>query len=215
MIVLFTDFGLHGPYAGQMKAVLAQMAPGIAVIDLFADAPVGNPKPSAYLLAAYAPWFPAGTVFLCVVDPGVGGTRPAIILEIDDRWYVGPGNGLFELVQRRAGKAQRFDITWKPERLSSSFHGRDLFAPVAAMLARGERPPGEPRKNNVDRRPKWTDDLAEIVYVDHFGNAMTASAQPCCRKAQDLPPQVRCWSAQTPSAIYCRAGPSGTRTRTG
>ena len=173
MIVLFTDFGLHGPYTGQMKAVLAQMAPGIAVIDLFADAPVGNPKPSAYLLAAYAPWFPAGTVFLCVVDPGVGGTRPAIILEIDDRWYVGPGNGLFELVQRRAGKAQCFDITWKPERLSSSFHGRDLFAPVAAMLARGERPPGEPRKNNVDRRPKWTDDLAEIVYVDHFGNAMT------------------------------------------
>ena len=173
MIVLFTDFGLHGPYTGQMKAVLAQMAPAIAVIDLFADAPVGNPKPSAYLLAAYAPWFPAGTVFLCVVDPGVGGTRPAIILEIDDRWYVGPGNGLFELVQRRAGKAQCFDITWKPERLSSSFHGRDLFAPVAAMLARGERPPGEPRKNNVDRRPKWTDDLAEIVYVDHFGNAMT------------------------------------------
>ena len=173
MIVLFTDFGLHGPYAGQMKAVLAQMAPGIAVIDLFADAPVGNPKPSAYLLAAYAPWFPAGTVFLCVVDPGVGGTRPAIILEIDDRWYVGPGNGLFEPVQRRAGKAQCLDITWKPERLSSSFHGRDLFAPVAAMLARGDRPPGEPRKNNVDRRPKWTDDLAEIVYVDHFGNALT------------------------------------------
>jgi hypothetical protein len=56
-----------------MKAVLAQMAPGIAVLDLFADAPVGNPKASAYLLAAYAAWFPAGTVFLCVVDPGVGG----------------------------------------------------------------------------------------------------------------------------------------------
>jgi S-adenosyl-L-methionine hydrolase (adenosine-forming) len=173
LIVLFTDFGLYGPYTGQMKAVLHQMAPGMPVIDLFADAPLGNPKPSAYLLAAYAVWFSAGTVFLCVVDPGVGGTRPAIILEIDDRWYVGPGNGLFELVQRRAGKAQCFDITWKPERLSSSFHGRDLFAPVAAMLARGERPPGEPRKNNVDRRPKWTDDLAEIVYVDHFGNAMT------------------------------------------
>jgi S-adenosyl-L-methionine hydrolase (adenosine-forming) len=173
LVVLFTDFGLHGPYAGQMKSVLAQMAPGIAVIDLFADAPVGNPKPSAYLLAAYAAWFPSGTVFLCVVDPGVGGTRPAIILEIDDRWYVGPGNGLFELVQRRAEKAQCFDITWKPERLSSSFHGRDLFAPVAAMLARGERPPGDPRKSNVDRRPNWPDDLAEIVYVDHFGDAMT------------------------------------------
>src|SRR5262245_34845628 len=75
-----------------MKAVLHQMASGVPVIDLFADAPVGNPKPSAYLLAAYAPWFPIGTVFLCVVDPGVGGKRPAIILEADARWYVGPGN---------------------------------------------------------------------------------------------------------------------------
>jgi S-adenosylmethionine hydrolase len=73
MIALFTDFGLHGPYTGQMKAVLHQMAPGIPIIDLFADAPVGNPKASAYLLAAYAAWFPVRTVFLCVVDPGVGG----------------------------------------------------------------------------------------------------------------------------------------------
>ena len=83
MIVLFTDFGLHGPYTGQMKAVLHQMAPSIPVIDLFSDAPVGNPKASAYLLASYAAWFSAGVVFLCVVDPGVGGARPAIILEAD------------------------------------------------------------------------------------------------------------------------------------
>ena len=126
MIMLFTDFGLHGPYTGQMKAVLHQWAPGIPVVDLFADAPVGNPKASAYLLAAYAAWFPAGTIFLCVVDPGVGGMRPAIILKADGRWYLGPGNGLFELVQRRAGKTQKWDIDWKPERLSASFHGRDL-----------------------------------------------------------------------------------------
>ena len=70
MIVLFTDFGLHGPYTGQMKAVLHQMAPSTPVIDLFSDAPIGNPKASAYLLASYAAWFSAGTVFLCVVDPG-------------------------------------------------------------------------------------------------------------------------------------------------
>ena len=93
MIVLFTDFGLQGPYTG----VLHQMAPGVPAIDLFADAPVGNPKASAYLLAAYAQWFVATTVFLSVVDPGVGSTRPAIIVEADGRWYVGPGNGLFEL----------------------------------------------------------------------------------------------------------------------
>ena len=65
---MFTDFGLQGPYTGQMKAVLHRMAPGIPVIDLFADAPIGNPKASAYLLAAYAVWFAAGTVFVCIVD---------------------------------------------------------------------------------------------------------------------------------------------------
>jgi S-adenosylmethionine hydrolase len=101
MIVLFTDFGLQGPYTGQMKAVLHQMAPGLSIIDLFADAPAGNPKAAAYLLAAYAQWFAAGTTFLCVVDPGVGGARPPVILEADGRWYVGPGNGLLELIERR------------------------------------------------------------------------------------------------------------------
>ncbi len=173
MIVLFTDFGLHGPYTGQMKAVLHQMAPGIPAIDLFSDAPVGNPKASAYLLAVYGQWFPAGTVFLGVVDPGVGGTRPSVIVEADGRWYVGPGNGLFELIQRRAAETSSWDIDWKPERLSASFHGRDLFAPVAAMLARGEPPPGKPRLDEADRRRDWPEDLAEIVYIDHFGNAMT------------------------------------------
>lgn len=173
MIALFTDFGLHGPYTGQMKAALYQLAPAVPAIDLFADAPVGNPKASAYLLATYAQWFPAGTVFLSVVDPGVGGTRPPIILEADGRWYVGPGNGLFELVQRRATTTRSWDIDWTPERLSASFHGRDLFAPVAAMLARGESPPGRPRKDDSHRRTDWPDDLCEIAYVDHFGNAMT------------------------------------------
>jgi len=185
MIVVFTDFGLQGPYTGQMKAVLHQLAPAVPVVDLFADAPVGNPKASAYLLAAYAQWFAAGTVFLCVVDPGVGGTRPPIILEADGRWYVGPGNGLFELVQRRAKTARCWDIDWKPERLSASFHGRDLFAPVAAMLARGEPPPGRPRKDDTHRRKDWPDDLCEVVYIDHFGNAMTglrALILPCAAR---------------------------------
>ena len=184
MIVLFTDFGLEGPYTGQMKAVLHQMAPGMPTIDLFADAPAGNPKAAAYLLAAYAQWFAAGTTFLCIVDPGVGGPRPPVILEADGCWYVGPGNGLFELVERRAAKARSFDIAWRPENLSASFHGRDLFAPVAAMLARGDAPPGAPRKRE-DRRLDWPDDLAEIVYVDHFGNALTGL------RASMLPPEAR------------------------
>ena len=173
MIALFTDFGLVGPYTGQMKAVLQGMAPGVPVIDLFADAPIGDPKASAYLLAAYAAWFPEDTVFLGVVDPGVGGARPAVMVEADGRWFVGPGNGLFELVRRRARHRRSFEIAWRPESLSASFHGRDLFAPVAAMIARGDDPPGRPIDERHIRRLDWPDDLAEIAYIDTYGNAIT------------------------------------------
>jgi len=208
MIVLFTDFGLQGPYTGQMKAVLHQMASGVPIIDLF-----GNPKASAYLLAAYAHWFAAGTTFLCVVDPGVGGTRPPLMLEADGRWYVGPGNGLFELVERRATTASSFDIDWRPQHLSASFHGRDLFAPVAAMLARGEPPPVQPLKH-ADRRSDWPDDLAEVVYIDHFGNAMTGLRAPMLPPTPGSPPRAACSSGQGRSATGRPARPSGTRIRT-
>jgi S-adenosyl-L-methionine hydrolase (adenosine-forming) len=192
-----------------MKAVLHQMVPGSCIIDLFADAPAGNPKASAYLLAAYAVWFPAGTVFLCVVDPGVGGARPPVIVEADRRWYVGPGNGLFELVQRHAKETRSWHIDWKPQHLSASFHGRDLFAPVAAMLARGQPPPGRPFHKDTHRLPDWPDDFCEIVYIDHFGNAMTgmraailpsdarlAAADRVFERARsfsDLPPGAAFW----------------------
>src|SRR5579883_2908562 len=157
MIVLFTDFGLLGPYTGQMKAVLQREAPDAPIIDLFADAPSRNPKPSAYLLAAYAAWFPAKAVFLAVIDPGVGGERAALALEADGRWFVGPENGLFEIVRRRASQARLFEIIWRPPALSQSFHGRDLFAPVAARLARGEEPSGELRDGGFGRYPQWPD----------------------------------------------------------
>lgn len=181
MIVLFTDFGLAGPYTGQVLAVLQQEAPGVPAISLFADAPAGQPKPSAYLLAAYGAWFPAGTVLLCVVDPGVGGERRALIVEAGGRFFVGPENGLFEIVLRHAasargasrGEARCWEIAWRPTMLSASFHGRDLFAPVAARLARGETPAAMARSTPPQRFAGWPDDLAEIVYIDHYGNAMT------------------------------------------
>lgn len=179
MIVLFTDFGLGGPYTGQVNAVLQQAAPGVPVIQLFADAPAGRPKPAAYLLAAYAAWFPAGTVLLCVVDPGVGGQRRAVIVEADGRLYVGPDNGLFELVRRRAARPRCWEITWRPPVLSASFHGRDLFAPVAARLARGEPPAATARDAAPEFHADWPDDLAEIVYIDHYGNALTGMRGEC------------------------------------
>lgn len=187
MIVLFTDFGLSGPYTGQMKAVLHREAPGIPQVDLFADAPMAAPKPAAYLLAAYAPAFPPGCVFLCVVDPGVGSDRPALIVRASGRLFVGPGNGLFEPLQRRAPDAACWRIAWQPERLSASFHGRDLFAPVAARLAAGAAPQalGEPAPPQLGRQPDWPDDLAEIVYLDHYGNAMTGL------RAEVVPPGAR------------------------
>jgi S-adenosylmethionine hydrolase len=171
MIVLCTDFGLTGPYIGQVRAVLARQAPAVPVVDLFADLPAFDPRRSAYLLAAYADWFEAGDVIVAVVDPGVGGARAALVVDADGRHLVGPDNGLFELVLRRARRAACWGITWRPAALSATFHGRDLFAPVAARLALGENPPGAP--TSPTRMPDWPDDLAEIVYVDHYGNAMT------------------------------------------
>ncbi len=173
MIALFTDFGLTGPYTGQVKAVLAREAPGVPIVDLFADLPAGNPKSAAYLLAAYAAWFTPPIVLLAVVDPGVGGTRRAIVVEADGRFYVGPENGLFEPVLRRAGSVHGWEIVWRPESLSASFHGRDLFAPVAARLAVRGPDPAMLRETEIRRMPDWPNDLPEIAYIDHFGNAMT------------------------------------------
>lgn len=172
MIVLFTDFGLSGPYLGQVKAVLHQQAPGMAVIDLFSDAPSCNPRASAYLLAAYREWFAEGTVFLTVVDPGVGSERGALVVKADGHYFVGPDNGLLSIVMRRASALQVFAINEPLEALSASFHGRDLFAPVAAAAARSGEVQGTVTEHYL-RCADWPDDLAEIVYIDKFGNAMT------------------------------------------
>lgn len=171
MLFLFTDFGLDGPYVGQIHTVLAGAVPGAPVIDLMHDAPAHDPRASAFLLAALTPYMPERCVCLAVVDPGVGGDRPPVIVDADGRRFVGPGNGLFELVRRRANSATVRFIDWRPRRLSSSFHGRDLFAPVAAMLARGEEPPTRAGEDCCGA--SWPDDLPEAIYIDRFGNVMT------------------------------------------
>ncbi len=175
MIALFTDFGLRGPYVGQLQAALARHLGGEAsahvVVSLMHDAPAFRPRPAAYLLAALVADFPPGTVFVCVVDPGVGGARKALILEADGRVFTGPDNGLLAVVAHHAGDARWYEITWKPQRLSASFHARDLFAPVAAMLASGREPSRRPFSSPVGE--DWPHDLFEIIYVDRFGNAMT------------------------------------------
>ncbi|MEW6689145.1 MAG: SAM-dependent chlorinase/fluorinase [Pseudomonadota bacterium] len=172
-IALFTDFGSADLYVGQVKAVIAAKAPGVAVLDLLHDAPNYEVECAAHLLAALAPQFPAGTVFLAVVDPGVGTRRGAIVVEADGRGFVGPDNGLLSIVYQRAAKRRCRSILWRPSRLSSSFHGRDLFAPVAARLATEKSLKGW---LGSQARPKVMlppEDLERIIYIDHFGNAVT------------------------------------------
>ena len=135
MIFLFTDFGLEGPYTGQVQAVLRQQAPGVPVISLLADLVPFEIQSAAYLLAAYSSGFPPGSVFLCVVDPGVGGARPGAVVRADGRWYVGPDEGLFAILARRARRVECWQLP-HPVTASPSFHARDVFAPLAARLAR-------------------------------------------------------------------------------
>ncbi len=172
-IVLFTDFGVLGPYVGQMMAAVYRTYAEARVINLFADAPSFDPQASAYLLAAYVEEFEPGSVFLCVVDPGVGGERKPIVVEADGRFFVGPDNGLFSVIAKRAKKWIVKQIVWKPERMSETFHGRDLFAPVAAKIAKGEpfasKEMGPTSLCGFD----GPEDLEKVVYVDSYGNVIT------------------------------------------
>lgn len=207
MILVFTDFGHAGPYMGELRVALMRAAPEVPVVELMADAPAFRPDLAAYLLAALWPTAAPGDVLLAVVDPGVGGARAALAVEVDGAWLVGPDNGLLEPILRRAGRWAGWHIAWRPARLSASFHGRDLLAPVAARLARGDRrclAAGAPT-----RRPDWPDDLAAIVHVDHYGNAITglrAAALPAgarleaggmrlarARTFSDVPPGEAFW----------------------
>jgi hypothetical protein len=181
-IVLFTDFGSRDLYLGQVKAVLARDAPGMVVIDLLNDAPAFNVRAAAHLLASLVPTFPQGSVFLSVVDPGVGGTREPVALRAEGYRFVGPDNGLLSVFAARAAFPEAYRIAWRPETLSSSFHGRDLFAPVAARIEMDSVPQGWLVPLEGLSVGFGAEDLAEIIYVDHYGNAMTGLRAAAVRR---------------------------------
>jgi len=210
MIVLFTDFGLEGPYHGQVLAVLQQQAPGVPVINLFADLAPFDIQAAASLLPAYTAGFPPATVFLCVVDPGVGSTRPGVVVKANSRWYIGPNEGLFTQLARQAVTIECWQLP-EPDGVSASFHGRDVFAPVAARLARGGTVPGESVAESYLEQADWPDELFQVVYIDRFGNAITgvrasaiSSGMPIdvngtrvnmARTFSDVPPGEAFWYA--------------------
>lgn len=180
MIVLLTDFGVRDPYVGQLHVRLAQGAPGVPVIDLFHGLPAFAVQSAAYLLAAYTQGLPTRTVVVAVVDPGVGSARAGIWLQAGGCHYVGPDNGLFEFVARRIG-VTACAMLEVPANASPSFHGRDVFVPAAVQLVTGKTPASS--LVTMTRFLEWPDDYAAIIYIDHYGNAITGlRAQSQCKE---------------------------------
>jgi S-adenosylmethionine hydrolase len=186
LILLFTDFGTDGPYLGQMEAAILGEALQSRVVNLVSDAPCGDPRASAYLLAALTDVLPPGCVVVAVVDPGVGGERDPLLLEVDGRTFVGPDNGLLSRVAARGRDVSVGRIDWRPERLSDSFHGRDLFAPVAAELSKGQMVASTPVGLQQLQGWDWQDELGEVVYVDRYGNAMTGLSAAAAARGRRL-----------------------------
>jgi S-adenosylmethionine hydrolase len=185
IVTLTTDFGTRDGYAGAVKGVLLSLEPGIDIVDLSHEIPPGDVAAGAWCLRVAAPEFPAGAVHLAVVDPGVGSSRHAVILEAGAHLYLGPDNGLLSLVPDplRAFAIDASRVV-RDGRLAPTFHGRDLFAPAAARLASGEDPaslgtqiePGDLVALPVDAG--WSEQGGEavgcVVHVDRFGNLVTS-----------------------------------------
>jgi S-adenosylmethionine hydrolase len=185
IVTLTTDFGLKDPWVGSLKGVLLSIAPDALLVDLTHEIPRHAVRAASYVLASTHRYFPAGTVHLVVVDPGVGGSRRAIACAAGGAMFVGPDNGVFDHVFRRHPDARCVEITdprivLKPPSESPTFQGRDVFAPAAAWLARGASiddlgPPvaGPLRLAAPEARRSgalWT---GEVVWVDRFGNLIS------------------------------------------
>lgn len=182
LLTLLTDFGANSPYPATMKAVVAARVDAL-ILDISHDVAQHDLRAGAFLLASIAPYCPAGTVHLAVVDPGVGTSRRALIVTAGGQTFVGPDNGLLLPAARRVGGPAAYQI--EPEvglpEPSRTFHGRDLFAPAAGRLLRGEPPS---RLGTAVSDPValtlphggWGEGVlqGEILYVDPFGNLITS-----------------------------------------
>ncbi|MBP1700756.1 MAG: Chlorinase [Deltaproteobacteria bacterium] len=188
IITLLTDFGIKDPYVASMKGVILNINPQCTLIDITHHVNPHDIQEGAFLLAKTYSYFPKGTIHLAVVDPGVGGARKPILLVTQNYLFVGPDNGLFTLVAKRERVKQVIDLTNKKyflPQISTTFHGRDIFAPVAAYLSLGIPPSNFGEK--LDHRVKLNLKepvlrgkklFGEIVLIDHFGNLISNIDQP-------------------------------------
>jgi len=172
-IVLATDYGVAGPYVGQLKSAICNIAPNALIIDLIHDLPAFNPKASAYLLASYLEHIPEDSIIVGVVDPGVGSNREPIILEGNGFTFIGPNNGMFSITARKLVDIKLSKIIVTDKYVSKTFHGRDIFAPVAAKIISNVETKLESFQTGNFIGAEWPDNLFEIIYIDHYGNAVT------------------------------------------
>lgn len=179
VVTLLTDFGDREPFVGVMKGVMVDVAPSVRFIDLTHRVPPFDIAWASFWLANAAPWFPKGTTHLAVVDPGVGTERRVLVAECQDQWFVAPDNGILSDVLARG--SHRVFAVQVPAGASATFHGRDVFAPVAAKLAGGIATPEQlgllAQEVAVLEReaPAVVGDVmrGHVVVVDHFGNLIS------------------------------------------
>ena len=183
VIALLTDFGTSNHYAGTMKGVVLGICPDVTLVDIAHDLPPHDVVAGALELAASFRYFPAGTIFLVVVDPGVGSARRALAVDAGDYRFVGPDNGVLSVALEDAPPRKLVELTerkYARPTISRTFEGRDRFAPAAAWLARGValaslgRPLGDYQRLDLPR-PIVTDNgvSGAVITVDRFGNAIT------------------------------------------
>ena len=183
VIALLSDFGSRDHYAGTMKAVALNICPDAALVDITHDVPPHDVFDAALQLAASYRYFPSGTVFLVVVDPGVGSTRHGLAAEVAEYRFVGPDNGVLSGVFREVPPKRVVEITerrYLRPTVSRTFEGRDRFAPAAAWLAKGiplsalGRPVSKYRTLEIPVPDVQADAIAgEVIRVDRFGNVVT------------------------------------------
>jgi S-adenosylmethionine hydrolase len=174
-IALLTDFG-SGPYVGQIRLLSAGSRKAPPVVDLISDLAPFRPDLAAYLLPGLVRDMPPGTLYLCVVDPGVGTDRAVLAARVGPDWFLAPDNGLLvPLLRAVQADAELWRVDWRPARSSATFHGRDVFAPIAAGIVTGALPPASTPVSGPEALAgaDWPRTVPAICYVDHYGNAMS------------------------------------------
>ena len=178
IVTLLTDFGTEDGYAGAMKGVLYRGIPGVRVVDISHRIEPYNVRQAAFTLLNYYRFFPAGTVHIIVIDPGVGTKRQGLVVQTEKYWFIGPDNGVFSFMYRwESFRAFRIRSSEFGGEVSPTFHGRDIFAPAAVRLLQGQDAGQfaetvsqlESFDEPIQRMPDGSF-ILKVIHIDHFGN---------------------------------------------